>query len=187
MTKAQLRQAVRQRQNSLPSSCFETAGKIIAEKVIVSEAFLRASNLFIYISTPLEPCTRPIIEAAWKSGKNVCVPRCNPDHTMNAVPIHDYLDLRTGYHGISEPLSGIYALPPEVIDLAVVPCLAADQNGHRLGHGGGFYDRFLKNTPTWKVCLCFDLFLMDDLPVSGLDVSMDAVITESRFFRLTKN
>ena len=101
---------------------------------------------------------------------------------MDAVRVFSWQDLSPGAYGIPEPAGdpsdGLFPS----IDLAVVPCVCASRTGQRLGHGAGYYDRFLRAHPMPCLCLCFHALLLDDLPTEPTDFPMDAVITEEGTF-----
>lgn len=175
MNKAELRQLIRSKSDALSGEYIKASGQLIAKKFIASSVFQESENIFIYVSTAKEPDTLGIIEAALASGKKVYVPKCGRNHTMKAIRINSTDELKSGYMGIPEPVGDEEA---ENIDLAVIPCISASTDGKRLGHGAGFYDRFLAETDTKKVCLCFGRLLCDDIPMEKFDIKMDCVISE---------
>ena len=89
------------------------------------------------------------------------------------------LDRATRRLRLLEPAEDAPLVPPEEIDLILVPCLAADRNGHRLGYGGGYYDRFLENAAKPSICLCRRRALLDGVPHAKHDAAVDAVATET--------
>ena len=96
---------------------------------------------------------------------------------MKAVPVSDLSCLTPGILGIPEPPAPETDGIPEP-DLILVPCVAASPGGIRLGHGAGYYDRFLSGRGGEKVCLCFRALLRADLPAEDTDVITDLVITD---------
>ena len=96
---------------------------------------------------------------------------------MDAIELTDETRLVSGSFGIKEPEKGSRVEPSD-IDLAIVPCVSVTRDGRRLGHGGGFYDAFLKTANAVKMCVCFEKLLLADIPVTEDDVNMDIVITE---------
>lgn len=174
MNKKELRKFVKSA--DLPKEYISTASKTIQNKVLCSEAFKQSCSVFIYVSTEREPATDMIIEAALLSGKRVCVPKCKADRTMIAVEISDLSQLEAGCFGIREPVSD--KEEESNFDLCIIPCAAASSDGRRLGHGGGYYDKFLENFSTYKMCLCFGRNIIEDIPVSEYDIKMDEVVTE---------
>ena len=117
-------------------------------------------------------------------GKTVTVPRCisMEDSRMEAVQIKSWDDLEAGTMGILEPKQGLPVIDGYKIALAVVPCVTADRWGGRLGHGAGFYDRWLKGQSMYKYCLCYEELLSDRVPMDQNDIKMDRVFTEDKIY-----
>lgn len=176
-TKAALRRLYTEKAAALPPDYKREASAAIAEKLSAHPAYLSAKTVFIYIGTPREPDTAAIIRSALAAGKRVFVPRCGKKPQMDAVEITAQTVFYPNRFGIFEPQAGRCAAPEE-IELTVVPCVAADKNGVRLGHGGGYYDVFLQTCRCPAVCLCFSSLLADGLPAEAHDVPVTAVITE---------
>ena len=99
---------------------------------------------------------------------------------LEAVPFHPGATLKAGPYGIPEPCGTPGTKEP---DLIVVPCVCASPEGKRLGHGAGYYDRFLSESRAFKMCLCYESLLLSDLPVNETDVRMDMIVTEERLIR----
>ena len=152
----------------------------IRDRVLALEAYRQARTVFLFVSMPLEPDTAALISRALADGKRVCVPRCEKPPRMEAAAIRSRKELLSGRLGIPAPGPEAEAVPPQEIDLALIPCVAAGRDGSRLGHGGGYYDAFLPETRAKKICLCFDSLVFPSLPMEDTDVWMDRVVTESR-------
>lgn len=208
MKKQELRAMIREEQKKYSEDYRKQAGAEIAMRLVMYPVFQQVETIFIYVNMEQEPDTRMIMETAWSMGKTVTVPRCLPgaDHRMEAVVIQSLEDLVPGMMGIPEPKVGLPVLDAYKIDLAIVPCMSADRSGGRLGHGGGYYDRFLKGTAMYKYCLCFEELLMENvakahnerdggslntgevvsgrisskLPMEETDIPMDRIITEKQ-------
>lgn len=178
MNKSDLRNEMKNRISSLSGEYIRTAGREIENRVINSEPYKNSKTLFVYVSTKAEPPTLGIIAHALKSGKTVCVPKCCGKGIMKAVKIESLSDLSEGAFGILEPKDCENTCGAESIDLALVPCVCASRDGRRLGHGGGYYDRFLEKNDTVKMCLCFEKLLCEDIQANEYDVIMDYVVTE---------
>lgn len=174
-----LRKEIKEKIKNLPLSYKIKAGKIISDAVISSPEFTDAESIFIYLSTPDEPETRYIIKKALEAGKKVYVPLCVSRGIMKLVRITEKTLFKKGYMGISEPAE-TPGETAEDVSLAIIPCLSASEDGSRLGHGAGFYDRFLKNSNAVKFCLCFDKLLSDTIPTEASDVMMEKIITENK-------
>lgn len=150
----------------------------VIEHILSHPWFLRAERIMAYCAIPPEIDLAPVIEAVLKAGKTLLLPRCQGDRYMTARQISDIQELIPGSYGILEPDINAKILSPEKIDLILVPGLAFDPNGHRLGRGKGYYDRFLRETQgkTIGICSC----LLPEIPVEEHDITMDAVATEDR-------
>jgi 5-formyltetrahydrofolate cyclo-ligase len=150
-------------------------------EVIESEVFGVAKVVMVYLSTPDEIDTTLLIQAAWKLGKTVVAPKIPwKERQMIPVEIHS-LDkgLTLAKLGIREPVSSD-AFPVERIDLTIVPALGFCEDGHRIGHGMGFYDRFLAQGSYRGVScgLGFEEQVLPSLPRHEHDVPLDMIITE---------
>ena len=177
MNKKELRKLLRNRK--LPDEYIRKAGQIMAEKVIGLPQFKHADSVFCYLSTDSEPSTELILAEAFRT-KKVYVPKCIDEHEMKAVRIFSYDDLVTNKFGIREPEKT--GEIETVFDLIIVPCVAAGVYGERLGHGRGYYDRFLKNARGDIICMCFEENIRDDIDMDEHDIWMPCVITEENVY-----
>ena len=175
--KKQLRRKIRERLRSLPADYVRTAGMDIQGQILSSAGYLKAESIFLFVSMPKETPTDRILRQALADGKKVYVPKCGAKE-MQAVRIRDIEHLYPGMLGILEPSDCSEIVTAEELDLILVPCLAAAPDGRRLGHGGGYYDRFLKGHTENAVCLCFRRMFCDEIPMDQYDVPMPCVITE---------
>lgn len=183
--KKRLRREAAETIRGFSQSVLTEASEKITERVLSSPLYRRAASLFVYVSTEREADTRAIMEDAWKAGKKVYVPKCYGQGRMDAVRVFGWDDLGPGAYGIQEPVNAPAEAPFPEIDLAIVPCVCAALDGRRLGHGAGYYDRFLRAHPMPCLCLCFHALLLDDLPTGSLDVPMNVVITEKGSYAKT--
>ena len=127
----------------------------LESRLLEHPSFLSSETVFTYVSMEEEPDTRELISTALSMGKEVFVPRCIPgkERQMEAVPIRSWEDLEEGTLGILEPKKEIAGSERRQFSLMLIPCVAADRRGGRLGHGAGYYDRFLKDAGGRKLCL----------------------------------
>ena len=184
MEKKELRAFIREKNKNLTEEYRAQADAGIATRFLLYPVFQQVDSIFCYVSMENEPDTRTIIETAWQMGKMVTVPRCisMEDSRMEAVQIKSWDDLETGTMGILEPKQGLPVIDGYKIALAVVPCVTADRWGGRLGHGAGFYDRWLRGQSMYKYCLCYEELLSDRVPVDQNDIKMDRVFTEDKIY-----
>lgn len=178
MNKKELRAKIKQKITSLSQEYLNSSSRRIQQTVISSLCFKNASSIFVYVSMAKEPDTSLIIKTALREGKRVYVPKCIRKGVMIPVRINEESVFSPGFMDIPEPEETAQENDVK-IDLAVIPCVSADLKGNRLGHGGGFYDVFLKKTDVKKVCLCFSELLCDEIPTEKHDIKMDIVITEN--------
>lgn len=177
MYKNELRSTIKEKTYTLNKEYKQTASDIITDKIISSDEFKNSGIIFIFISTDSEPDTKKIIQTAWEQEKIVCVPKCFEKGKMKAFKLNCFDELTKGKYGIPEP-EAKNEITVNDIDLAIVPCLSASADGRRLGHGGGYYDRFLQNCKCKKICLCFKALTCQNIPMDEFDIYMDKVITD---------
>ena len=177
LSKQHLRTLLRAMQKSLSPCYIQEASNSIQSQVLSSPLYMDALSIFTYISLPFEPSTEQIIRQSFADGKLVYVPKC-VDGKMLAVHIHDLDGLTPGAYGIPEPTELADTVVANEIDLILVPCISAFMDGRRLGHGAGYYDRFIESNRDNTICLCFRKMLRSDIPMTDNDVWMAHVITD---------
>ena len=136
-----------------------------------------AQIVMAYCALPDEVPLEPLFQKWIDEGKSILLPRVVSDTTMQ---IHHYTapnQLEVGAFGIMEPTGEIFTDYAK-IDVVIVPGMAFDKQGHRLGRGKGYYDRFLSLCPqTYKIGICYPHRLLDQVPVDAHDILMDAIMT----------
>ena len=158
----------------------ETMHRALTEAVTALPAFLDvASALLCYASRPDETDTWGILRIAWRSGKTVALPRCEGHGSMAFYSVPDENALQKGMFGILEPSAACTLYIPKAHDLCIVPGLAFDRSGHRLGYGGGYYDRYLSAHPIFTVGICYPNCLTSALPTEPFDIPVRQVICHS--------
>jgi len=153
-------------------------------KNLLTLSWLFDYNVFmLYYSHRKEVDTKPIINHLLNLSKIVLLPRVKgPD--ILPIQIHDLENLYIGYGGIKEPRGNVYE---GKIDVVIVPAVAFDIHGYRLGYGKGYYDRFLpKIEPVIKVGLAFDFQILDKIPHDPYDVKIDYIITPTQIYKTKK-
>ena len=178
-TKKQLRKRISALLKALPEDYRAAAGDSIQDRVLASQTYRDAGRIFLYLHMPTEPDTGRIIHAALSDGKAVYVPKCVSRTEMLAVRIRSTDELAPGAYGILEPRDCSETIEPDALDLILVPCVSASKDGKRLGHGAGYYDRFLIGNADKTICLCFAKALCADIPMEENDVFMHRVISET--------
>lgn len=153
----------------------EEKSNLLAQKFLSCEAYRNANTVYGYLPYNQEVRTTPMLEQALKDGKQVAVPKVYGDE-MRFIVLEDLSQVEKGYAGIPEPIAD----GPEAEDtkaLVLMPGLAFDAQGHRIGYGGGFYDKFLAAEPDHPtVALCYDFQLLDKLETEEYDIPVDLVL-----------
>jgi len=155
----------------------------IEEQCFLLPDFVASDWVFAYISLGHEVATRGMIKRLLTMGKHVCVPKFDePTQQYVASELRDFdKELRKGKFGILEPdPEVIRRVQPEKLDALLVPGLAFDEMGNRLGRGRGFFDRILQETRGAKLALAYDFQLVREVPTEKHDVRMDFIVTETR-------
>lgn len=188
MNKLELRKKCRDIINNTPPEKLKKWGKEISSVVLNSDEWKNAEVVFVFVSLKNEIDTSTLLLGALGSGKRLCVPRITGDGVMEAVEIKKLSELKSGKFGIPEPIQGCPSVNKEQIDLILLPCLAADESGSRLGKGGGFYDRFCEKTDCRKIILCPEALMMKngEIIMQKHDVAADAVATQTRMIKARK-
>lgn len=170
------------------------AAALIRSKLIHTDAYRNAKTVMLYVSTGREVITSEILTTMLRHGKRVCLPKCidideagnriMDTPTMEAREFAPGYKLVTGAYGIAEPGTDAPLVNPEELDLVVLPCVSCDIKGARLGHGAGYYDRYLRQTreDCKAFALCYERVLAEEIPTGPYDVKMDAVITEENIY-----
>ncbi len=153
----------------------EWASGSIADALSSLDAFRLAHSLFIFLGSDMEPNTEEIVGLALMLERTVCVPKVKGDD-LQMIAITPYTDFRRNRWGILEPVGGREL---SEVETAVIPMVAFD-GLNRLGHGVGYYDRFLSSHNVFKIGIAFDRQCVDGLEISSHDVPMDIIITEKR-------
>ena len=161
----------------------EDGEREIQERVILMPEYKNARMVLSYVSTQDEISTALIIKDALCSGKIVAVPFCRGKGEMEFYIITSAEKLRAGKYGILEPdISVCERVNPADFagSVCIVPALAFDQNGYRIGYGGGYYDRFLQNYTGTSIGLCLQENLFDSLPKDSFDQKVCIVVTQKK-------
>ncbi len=178
--KAAIRKQILQ-QRALETPLEQSArAQIMAQTLFSLSMYQQAKTVFCYCSTELELSTNEILAFTLAQGKTLCVPRCEAPGEMTARRIRTLDALRAGRFGIREPDDSTPIVMPTQIDLCIVPCLAADFSGYRLGYGGGYYDRFLAQAgDICMIALCAENRLQSiPLPREKTDIPCHYILTE---------
>ncbi|MBR3988243.1 MAG: 5-formyltetrahydrofolate cyclo-ligase [Clostridia bacterium] len=187
MSKPELRVHFKEMREGLTKDYRRSMDYEIESRIMCSTFYSEADIIFTYVSTDPEPDTLGIIHGAFANGKKVAVPKCTDKGIMEFYLIDSVNDLKKGKFGIMEPDESMCkkAVCTEN-SLCIVPGLSFDAQGYRLGRGGGYYDRFLKDFKGKSAGLCYHSFLRLTLPKDTFDIPVDILVTEN-FLREIKS
>ncbi|MFH1107070.1 MAG: 5-formyltetrahydrofolate cyclo-ligase [Candidatus Micrarchaeota archaeon] len=173
------RRMLEKRGNHRPHHAKGKSGRI-TERLLALPEIQEARTVMAYYPLPQEADCLGAVRELLAGGKTVALPRVE-GRLIVPVRIGGLRGMRKGGMGVVEPARG-RRVAPKQIDVVIVPGVAFDLRGHRLGFGGGHYDRFLKTVrrDCAKIGLAFELQLVKRLPAQSHDVPMDAVVTEKR-------
>lgn len=180
MDKNELRKNIMALRNSMNMEEKASQDSRIFKNVVSSKYYNEATILMVYVSFGLEVDTKCIIEHALENNKIVCVPKIiNKREGMKAIRIESLDELIKNKFGILEPVNFQKEVCAKDIDLFLVPGLAFDNLGGRIGYGAGYYDRFLKEAKdkSFKIGLAYNFQVIEKVPMMENDVYLDAIIT----------
>lgn len=182
LEKTQLRKVVTHRLKAQSPDIRREKSNLILRKLSELKTFQNAKTIMFYVALDEEVETVPLLKQTIQNGKTVTVPYVNRlSNSLLSVWIKDVEeDLEPGTYGILEPKKTL--VPTHVhtqVDVVIVPGIAFDPAGHRLGRGKGYYDRFLKTLPPhiFTVGLAYDIQMFESIPVSEMDIRVKQVIT----------
>ena len=180
-----LRTDARRARASMNTAERDRASRIITERVSSAHWFQRAEYVACYLPAQHEVNTWEIISRAWQQKKRVFAPVCEKNFRMRFVEITPETEVRRNSFGIYEPDEGD-EVTARMLDLVITPLVAFDENRHRVGMGGGYYDRafsFLRHRSTWLhpklVGVAFACQQVHQIPPNPWDIPLFAVITEN--------
>jgi 5-formyltetrahydrofolate cyclo-ligase len=159
---------------------FRESSRRSIQSSVCSIPEVRSANVIcVYRTKDNEVDTSGIFRSLWKKGNVVVLaPRIRED-TLEACQVHNAEDFVDGPYGLKEPSQQIVPFAGN-IDVVIVPGLAFDVHGVRLGRGKGYYDRFLKTTHAYAIGLAYDFQVVEHIPENAFDKRMDLIITEKR-------
>lgn len=187
MLKSEIRKNIKELKRKLSKEEQDQYSNSIVNCLVNLPEYHRADEIFCYVNFNQEVKTKKLIEKALSEGKMVAVPKVMDDD-MNFFYISSLNDLEPGVLGIPEPVTTNEAIPnPNKSNLFLVPGLAFDLKGNRIGYGKGYYDRYFKkynNCPINKIALTYDFQVLSLLPAEEQDIQMDQIITEKRLIKV---
>ena len=175
MDKKELRAKIRQLKRAMSEEQIVEASAKLGELFVKTTQYQNAKTIYGYLPYNQEVRTVPMLEQAIRDGKRVAVPKVYGD-TMKFIYLEDLSLVEKGYAGIPEPIAdGPVANDPTA--LVLMPGLAFDKQGNRMGYGGGFYDKFLASQPDHPtLALCYAFQMVSQIPTEEFDVPVDCVL-----------
>ena len=174
---------IRRKERELTAEYKQEADEKIIENILSLPEYMQAETVFAFVGTEREINTMPLLNAILNAGKKLCVPLCTGAGIMELKEIRALSELSPGTMGILEPARECRTVLPEETDLAIIPCVSCSHAGIRLGHGGGYYDRFLAEYNGQCALICREALMTESIPTEAHDVTIDCVVTERGIFR----
>jgi len=187
--KAALRAEIRAKLAALPVKLRRRAAEDLCARLRQSDLWSSANSILMFAPLSDEPDLLPLLEIALAAGKQVALPRFSPQTAgYVACQVCDLEhDQRVGKFGIREPAENCPQIPTTQLDLVLVPAVAFDCRGNRIGRGKGFYDRLLADISSVKCGVVFNEQLVAEIPNEAHDVRVDWIATPSRLIKVGEN
>lgn len=183
--KKMLRQEMMAKRKALSKAEWADKSSIIKKQVLTCDEYINANvvHCFVSMNARFEVDTHSLINEMLKQNKRVIIPVTNLENgNLQHSELYDLSDLRENKWGVLEPKT-IYSVEVSELELILVPLLAADIHGNRLGYGKGFYDRFLDTVEAPAIALLFQDFILDYIPTEKFDKKVNGLISEKGIFR----
>jgi 5-formyltetrahydrofolate cyclo-ligase len=185
LIKAAIRESVGRKIGSLPRDILRQKTERIETRLLDFANFLEANIVLLYVNADTEFLTREILKQTLEYRKILILPAFRPDnHEITLMRVSSLAqDLRPGPRGVLEPdPERCKVVPVDCLDIAVIPGVAFDEKGGRIGTGLGYYDRFIPHLPitTRKVSLALEEQIVPQVPMESHDQHMDIIITDKR-------
>jgi len=180
--KKELREIILEKRNSLDKKYVLEKTKKIKETLFSLQEFKKAKTIMFYVSKDNEVYTHDMIKELF-GRKKIIVPVTDfKNNGLILSELNDFSEMEPSYYGVLEPKK-IKKVNPKEINIVIVPGVAFDKKGNRIGYGKGYYDIFLKKTKALKIALAFDFQVEDKIKSEDIDVPMDMIITEKEIIK----
>ena len=187
LIKTNLRTQYLEKRKAIPKEKKQAADKAICRKIASTVSFRFADTVMVYSALPSEIDITELIETALAQGKRVVFPRCVPGTPiMNFHVVTDLTALEKGSFSIMEPPADSPIWTPTDADKAIciIPGVIFDPQGHRVGYGKGYYDRYFSDKTVQRIGIVYDDFVLPSLPHGRYDLAVDLIITEKRLISI---
>lgn len=177
MNKIELRKIMNRERESLSEAEVEEKSREIYKNLLKNEDFTNAGSVLCYINIRNEVITKPILDFCFEHNIKIAVPRVNGNE-MDFYYISSYSELTPGAFGIPEPVGNNRCIP-KGNDVIIMPGLAFDKKGNRIGYGGGYYDKYLSIYHiVKKIAVAYDFQIVDEVESEITDILPDCIVTE---------
>jgi 5-formyltetrahydrofolate cyclo-ligase len=180
--KREIRKKVLAIRNGMKPGEIEAKSGDIVRRLTALQDLRESSTLMVFLSFGSEVRTDGLLRWGWEAGKRMVVPLCRPeDRGLTPCLLGSFAELEIGRYGIREPKGEmIRPVPREEIDAILVPAVAFDRRGHRVGYGGGYYDRFLPEVPrAVRIGAAYSCQIVAMVPEDPHDLPVDRIVTEN--------
>jgi len=180
--KQEIRKKIWSLRNGMTPEEIAAKSGLIIRRLTELRDLREASTLMIFLSFGSEILTDDLLRWGWEAGKRMVIPLCRPeDRSLTPCLLGSVGELEIGHYGIREPKAeNIRPVLREEIDAILVPAVAFDLRGYRVGYGGGYYDRFLPEVPrAVRIGAVFSCQIVPEIPADPHDVRIDRIVTEN--------
>lgn len=183
-TPDEVRATVRAARRALDGADRRAAETAIVDRLLALDVLAHAGRVAWYLATDGEVDLSGAVDELRGRGVQLYLPVVGPQRSMRFAPWHHDTPMRPNRYGIDEPShDDAVVAGADVLDAVLVPCVAVDERGHRVGFGAGYYDRALEGTDALRIGAVFELQVQDQLTPAPWDVPLDVVVTEARSLR----
>ena len=179
--KQEIRKKILALRNGITPGEIAAKSSSIIRRLIGLGDLRKASTLMVFLSFGSEILTDDLLRWGWETGKRMVIPLCHPgERGLTPCLLGSVAELEIGHYGIREPKTeNIRPVPREEIDAILVPAVAFDRQGYRVGYGGGYYDRFLPEVPrAVRIGAAFSCQIVTEISEDPHDVPVDRIVTE---------
>lgn len=187
LNKKNIREEIIDKRNNLILDIKQNYDSLIFEEIINSEIYKKSKKIFTYISFGSEVDTIKLINYSFSNNKEVYVPKINKQtKDMIALKIHNFNNMSVDKWGIIEPKSVDKANIGTDFDLIIMPGIAFDKQGNRIGYGGGYYDKYISklNNASNLLALAYDFQIIQDIESESHDIKVDFILTNKGFIKV---
>ncbi len=185
MDKKAIRKGIKNKLLNISLDLRERISNDMVTQLFASELWREAKVVGVTVSGGFEWDTAAIIERGWQEGKTMVVPKCIPEfRKLEFYKLENFEQLEESFYNLREPNpKRTSRVEKQEIDLLIVPGIAFDKRGYRIGFGGGYYDRFLTDFPNKTISIFYSEQLFDHLPNTSFDIPVQALLTENGFIK----